>query len=687
MVVYLGKATPASGTGGGGSGDAVWGSITGTLSDQTDLQTALNAKANSADLATVATTGAYSDLSGTPTIPTTTDSVTQGSSAALTSGGAYTALSSKLENTATGTNSLSIGGTATSAGNATNIGATSNVTGNYSTALGYGAGVTSGATRAIQIGEGTNSTSNTLSIGFGANNYRLLDGSTGKIPNDRLRAFTGATSQASGTTGAVPAPTTSDVGKFLSADGTWATAGADIDESTITENAQNKLQAVGVVNQNAASGATNPLKLWEGTEAEYNIGGGVKDTYYDWKYSNESLTAGTFPSAHVQTNIATGNGVSILFGYDAKISTDDGETWSNINPGLVETGYIGVVGFGNNKFILYPGNSTTGAYTTDNGQTWHTMTIVNAGYELYGIAYGNGIWLVTSSSNIICSTDEGATWSDVTPSGESNFRGVAFGNGKFIVCSLTSGKAYITVDGTSFTTITLPYSNQYLYPAFGNGEFVLVSGGFMLGTCIHSVDLENWTAETHPYINFICGFIFGNGYFIMHPGNSGSQFYYTKDFKFWVTATPPSPINKINLIGATTNNIIIKSYYDGENYVYGSLDISSVYTLDENPTTSSQVYSAPAVTSALTITAVGTGTITLSDTNTYTYNSGGNAYSYYTVGENYPNYICLIEGVGVKIGSTLIAQVNGTVDQTYDATSTNAISGVGVADALTRPNT
>ena len=81
-----------------------------------------------ADLATVATSGSYNDLSNKPTIPaaqvnsdwnatsgkaeilnkptipTTTDSVTQGSSAALTSGGAYTALGGKQETLVSGTN-------------------------------------------------------------------------------------------------------------------------------------------------------------------------------------------------------------------------------------------------------------------------------------------------------------------------------------------------------------------------------------------------------------------------------------------------------------------------------------------------------------------------------------------------------------------------------------------------------
>ena len=53
-----------------GISSVAWGDITGTLSDQTDLNTALGAKANSADLATVATSGSYNDLSNKPTLAT-----------------------------------------------------------------------------------------------------------------------------------------------------------------------------------------------------------------------------------------------------------------------------------------------------------------------------------------------------------------------------------------------------------------------------------------------------------------------------------------------------------------------------------------------------------------------------------------------------------------------------------------
>ena len=46
-------------------------------------------------------------------------------------------------------------------------------------------------------------------------------------------------------------------------------AGSDIDNLTITKNNDDELQAVGVVNKNTETGATNPIYDWVGTEAEY----------------------------------------------------------------------------------------------------------------------------------------------------------------------------------------------------------------------------------------------------------------------------------------------------------------------------------------------------------------------------------------------------------------------------------
>ena len=53
-----------------GKTSVAWGNIDGNLGDQTDLQTALNAKANTSDLATVATSGSYNDLTNKPNLAT-----------------------------------------------------------------------------------------------------------------------------------------------------------------------------------------------------------------------------------------------------------------------------------------------------------------------------------------------------------------------------------------------------------------------------------------------------------------------------------------------------------------------------------------------------------------------------------------------------------------------------------------
>ena len=132
-------------------------------------------------------------------------------------GTAWIDYSKFIVNKATGTDSLTIFGTAATANNAINIGATSSMAGgSYSvgigygakcnssnavaigrsasvgsnardvTAIGYNARIASNADYAIQLGNGQNSTAKTLSVGFNTTNYQLLDGTTGLIPDARI---------------------------------------------------------------------------------------------------------------------------------------------------------------------------------------------------------------------------------------------------------------------------------------------------------------------------------------------------------------------------------------------------------------------------------------------------------------------------------------------------------------------
>ena len=87
----------------------------GTLSTTSTSSLSTNSSESlggSISLHKIAKTGSYNDLVSKPTIPTTTSSVTSGSSEARTSGGAYTALSAK-ENTSNKVTSISSSSTDT----------------------------------------------------------------------------------------------------------------------------------------------------------------------------------------------------------------------------------------------------------------------------------------------------------------------------------------------------------------------------------------------------------------------------------------------------------------------------------------------------------------------------------------------------------------------------------------------
>lgn len=115
-----------------------------------------------------------------------------------------------IQNTATGTDSLTILGTPATYGNSINIGSGSSVQNAYSTTIGnnssaakfasaLGYSSVASANGSIQLGYGTNSTADTFNVGFYKSvnpvNYQLLDGTTGLIPDSRLSSNIARTSQ------------------------------------------------------------------------------------------------------------------------------------------------------------------------------------------------------------------------------------------------------------------------------------------------------------------------------------------------------------------------------------------------------------------------------------------------------------------------------------------------------------
>ena len=84
-----------------------------------------------------------------------------------------------------------------------------------------------------------------------------------------------------------------------------------IDNSTITQNSDNEIQAVATINVNTAAGATNPVYDWIGTLAEYTTQD-IENQHPDWVcYITDDFTAGAYDAySKSQTDTLLANKVN-----------------------------------------------------------------------------------------------------------------------------------------------------------------------------------------------------------------------------------------------------------------------------------------------------------------------------------------------------------------------------------------
>ena len=296
---------------------AEWGNIQGTLSNQRDLQTALN---------------------------------------------------NKLQNTATGYNSLTISGTASTKGNTLNIGIGSKALQNWSTALGFGA-ETRGES-AIQIGYGKNYDELTLSVGFvdseteyaveNAYNYKLLDGTTGLIPDERLSTNIARTSQIPDVSNFV---TSSDLSTTLTNYQGKLTAGTDLE---IVNNIINFTNTSGYITANDLP--TNYVT----TDTVQNITGEktfVGDNRIKFKQATTSDKLGFTLYNASNTELAA---------FEFRPSTIGSSALFNLNLSKTSTNYVGFRYHGTNAInIAAPKVATAGNYYIPINFTDGTNTVTS----------------------------------------------------------------------------------------------------------------------------------------------------------------------------------------------------------------------------------------------------------------------------------------------------------------------
>ena len=385
-------------------------------------------------------------------------------------------------------------------------------------------------------------------------------------------------------------------------------------------------QTYSATSTNAQSGVAVASAIGNGT-VTINQGGTPRGTFTMNQSSNLTIdldgTSGVSAIAILNKNTASPyQTLGIWQGTEYQWQNGEVKTWYNWKTSetamwtsggsLPSSANWASVTYGDGKFVAVAYASNKSAYSTD-GINWTASTLPSSAYWA-SVTYGDGKFVaVAYISNQAAYSTDGINWTASTLPSEARWRSVTYGDGKFVAVAQSSDKPAYSTDGINWTASTMPSSATWRSVTYGDGKFVAVA--YSSSQAAYSSDGINWTETTLPSSANWASVTYGDGKFVAAAGSVDTTAIFT-------------------------------------------IQYDKCYTTDQTPTTSSTVYSEPNVTSSYTISSVTSGAITLSDNNTYYYNQSGNVQTYDTIGNSHPEYLCFIDGVGVKIGNTVIATNN-----------------------------
>ena len=159
-----------------------------------------------------------------------------------------------------------------------------------------------------------------------------------------------------------------------------------------------------------------------------------------------------------------------------------------------------------------------------------------------GVVYGDGkfVAIASSGSTAAYSTD-GITWIETTMPFSGNWESVTYGNGKFVSVAPNGNKAAYSTDGITWTSVTLPSSANWQGVAYGNGKFVAIDYGqpaYGSSKAAYSTDGITWTETTMPFSAKWRSVAYGNGIFVAVVSGDKKAAYST-DGIAWIETTLP----------------------------------------------------------------------------------------------------------------------------------------------------
>src|SRR5690606_38234663 len=135
--------------------------------------------------------------------------------------------------------------------------------------------------------------------------------------------------------------------------------------------------------------------------------------------------------------------------------------------------------------------------------------------NLYGVAYGNGLWVAVGAKGTILTSTNGTSWTGRSSGTTNNLNTVAYGNG-LSVAGGDSGTIRTSTNGTSWTSRSGGTRNNLNTVAFGIGLWVAVGAS---GTILTSTNGTSWTARSSGTTNHLNPVAYGIGLWVAVGAN------------------------------------------------------------------------------------------------------------------------------------------------------------------------
>ncbi|MCL2154205.1 MAG: exo-alpha-sialidase [Leptospirales bacterium] len=254
------------------------------------------------------------------------------------------------------------------------------------------------------------------------------------------------------------------------------------------------------------------------------------------------------------------------------------------------------IAYGNGRFVV-GGLNWEMAYSND-GKIWTAVKdspfILDEGdyNAVYSIAYGNDRFVAGGEQGKMAYSSDGKIWTAVKDNtfDDNSIYSIVYGNGRFV--AVGSGKMAYSIDGEIWIAVKdNTFDDNTIYSiAYGNGRFV---AGGLLGKIAYSDNGISWNeikgwdtfngsilgfSSIGDFPNSIRGIVYGNGRFVC--GGEQSKMAYSSDGISWIKVKNSSIVLK---------DIISSIAYGNGRFVAGGQYRGMIMYSDDNGETWSVV--------------------------------------------------------------------------------------------------